>query len=254
LIEEDDRIHLISDAKSLRDFLSEVRLFKSPLRNIMIVGGGKIGYYLADELSKKKYKIKLIERDKKTAEELATDLPRVTVIRGNGAQHDLLLEEGIEAMDALVALTDIDEENMIISMFANKMNVRKTITQIKSDDLYGMLDELGIDNNVSPKDIVANRIISYIRALANKRGSNVLMLYRLVNNQVEALEFFAKKQSRIYDKPLKTLKIKENCLIGCIIRQNEVIIPDGNACIQLGDNVIVVTTHKNFDDLTDIFE
>lgn len=254
LIEEDDRIHLISDAKSLRDFLSEVRLFKLPLRNIMIVGGGKIGYYLADELSKKKYKIKLIERDKKTAEELATDLPRVTVIRGNGAQHDLLLEEGIEAMDALVALTDIDEENMIISMFANKMNVRKTITQIKSDDLYGMLDELGIDNNVSPKDIVANRIISYIRALANKRGSNVLMLYRLVNNQVEALEFFAKKQSRIYDKPLKTLKIKENCLIGCIIRQNEVIIPDGNACIQLGDNVIVVTTHKNFDDLTDIFE
>ena len=253
-IEEGDRIHLISDAKSLRDFLSEVHLFKSPLRNIMIVGGGKIGYYLADELSKKKYKIKLIEKNKQVAEELATDLPRVTVIHGNGAQHDLLLEEGIEAMDAFVALTDIDEENMIISMFANKMKVRKTITQIKSDDLYGMLDELGITNNVSPKDIVANRIISYIRALANKRGSNVLMLYRLINNQVEALEFFAKKQGRIYDKPLKSLKIKENCLVACIIRQNEVIIPDGNSCIQLGDNVIVVTTHKNFDDLTDIFE
>lgn len=253
-IEEGDRIHLISDAKSLRDFLSEVHLFQSPLRNIMIVGGGKVGYYLADELSKKKYKIKLIERNKKTAEELATELPRVTVIRGNGAQHDLLLEEGIEAMDALVALTDIDEENMIISMFANKMKVRKTITQIKSEDLYGMLDELGIDNNVSPKDIVANRILSYIRALANKRGSNVLMLYRLVNNQVEALEFLAKKQSRLYETPLKTLRIKENCLIACIIRQNEVIIPDGNSTIQQGDNVIVVTMHKNFDDLNDIFE
>ena len=139
-------------------------------------------------------------------------------------------------------------------MFANKMNVRKTITQIKSDDLYGMLDELGIHNNVSPKNIVADRIISYIRAIANTRGSNVLTLYRLVNNQVEALEFLAKKPERINDKPLKELKIKENCLIACIIRESEVIIPDGNACIKQGDNVIVVTTHKNFDDLTDIFE
>ncbi|MBQ8311025.1 MAG: Trk system potassium transporter TrkA [Clostridia bacterium] len=254
IINEGDRILLTSDAKSLRDFLAEIHLIRSPLRNIMIVGGSKIGYYLADELSKKKYKIKLIESDKETAEELADILPRVTVIHGNGTQHDLLLEEGIEAMDAFVALTDIDEENMVVSMFANKMKVRKTITQIKSDNLYGMLDELGIDNNVSPKDIVADRIISYIRAIANKRGSNVLTLYRLVNNQVEALEFLAKKQERIYDKPLKNLKIKENCLIACIIRQNEVIIPNGNDCIKLGDNVIVVTTHKNFDDLTDILE
>ena len=254
VIEEGDRIHFTSDAKSLRDFLAEVNLIKSPLKNIMIVGGSKIGYYLADELSKKKYKIKLIENNKQTAEELAEILPRVTVIHGNGAQHDLLLEEGIEAMDAFIALTDIDEENMVVSMFANKMKVRKTITQIKSEDLYGMLGELGIKNNVSPKNIVANRIISYIRALANKRGSNVLTLYRLVNNQVEALEFLAKKQESIYNKPLKELKIKENCLIACIIRQNEVIIPNGNACIKLGDNVIVVTTHKNFDDLTDIFE
>lgn len=253
-IEEGDRIHLTSDAKSLRDFLAEVNLVKSPLKNIMIVGGSKIGYYLADELSKKKYKIKLIESDSAVAEELADQLPRVTVIHGNGAHHDLLIEEGIEAMDAFVALTDIDEENMVVSMFANKMKVKKTITQIKNDDLYGMLDELGIDNNVSPKNIVANRIISYIRALANTRGSNVLTLYRLVNDQVEALEFFAKKRERIYDRPLKELKIKDNCLVACIIRENEVIIPGGNDCIKLGDNVIVVTTHKNFDDLTDILE
>ncbi len=254
VIEEGDRIHLTADAKSLHDFLTEANLIRSPLKNIMIVGGSKIGYYLADELSKKKYKIKLIENRRDTAEELADTLPRVTVIHGNGAQHDLLLEEGIEAMDAFVALTDIDEENIIVSMFANKMKVKKTITQIRSDDLYGMLDELGIDNNVSPKNIVANRIISYIRALANTRGSNVLTLYRLVNDQVEALEFLAKKQERIYDKPLKELKLKTNCLIACIIRENEVIIPNGNDSIRLGDNVIVVTTHKNFDDLTDILE
>lgn len=254
MFEEDDRVHLTADASSLNKFLDEVNLVKSPLKRVMIVGGGKIGYYLAEELSKKKYNIKLIESNKDTAEDLAELLPRVTVIHGNGTQHDLLIEEGIEAMDAFVALTDIDEENMIVSMFANKLNVKKTITQIKSDDLYDMLDELGIDNNVSPKNIVANRIISYIRAIANKRGSNILTLYRLVNNQVEALEFSARTNEKFYNKPLKTLRTKENCLIASIIRENEVIIPNGNSHIQLGDNVIVVTTHKNFDDLTDIFE
>lgn len=254
VIEEGDRIHFTSDANELRDFLSEIHIVKSPLKNIMIVGGNKIGYYLADELSKNRYNIKLIESDRKTAEELAEALSRVTVINGNGAQHDLLIEEGIEAMDAFVALTDVDEENMVVSMFANKMNVRRTITQIKSEDLYGMLSELGINNTVSPKDIVANRVISYVRALENSRGSNVLTLYRLVGNRVEALEFLAKRPEKIYDKPLRELKIKDNCLIACIIRGTKVLIPDGNACIQLGDNVIVVTTHKNFDDLTDIFE
>ena len=253
-IEEGDRIHFTSDANYLRSFLSEVNLIRSPLKNIMIVGGSKIGFYLADELSKKKYKIKLLESRRDVAEELAELLPRVTVIHGNGTQHGLLVEEGIEGMDAFVALTDIDEENMFVSMFANKMKVKKTITEIKSSELYGMLDELGIENNVSPKEIVADRIISYIRALANSRGSNVLTLYRLVNNRVEALEFFAKKPERIYDKPLRELNIKENCLIACIIRQNTVIIPDGNSTIKLGDNVIVVTKNKNYDDLTDIFE
>ena len=253
VIEEGDRVHFTADARYLRDFLTEINLVKLPLKNIMIVGGNKTSYYLANELSKKKYSIKLIEENKAISNELADLLPRVTVIQGNGTKHDLLLEEGIEAMDAFVALTGIDEENMIVSMFANKMKVRKTITQIKNDDLYGILGELGITNNVSPRNIVANIVSSYIRALANTRGSNVFTLYRLVNNQVEALEFYAKKQEKIYNIPLKQLKIKDNCLIACIIRQNEIIIPDGNSVIKLGDNVIAVTTHKNFDDLTDIF-
>ncbi len=254
-ISEGDRIHITSDANALGGFLKEANLVKSPFKNVMIVGGGKIGYYLAEELSSGKYKTKLLESDTELAEELAELLPRVTVVNAKGTRHDILIEEGIEAMDAFVALTDLDEENMIVSMFANKMNVKKTITQIKSDDLYDMLGELGIKNNVSPKNIVANRIISYIRALANKRGSNILTLYRLVNNQVEAMEFAAKsREEDIYDKPLRELKIKSNCLIACITRGGKVIIPDGNTCIHLGDNVIVVTTHKSFDDLSDIFE
>lgn len=253
-IQAGDRIHFTSDAKMLGDFLSEANLIKSRLKNIMIVGGGRISYYLASALSQRKYKVKLLEDNPAQAELLAELLPHVTVVCGNGTQHDILIEEGIEGMDAFVALTDIDEENMIVSMFANKKKVKKSITQIKSDDLFGMLDELGINNNVSPKHIVAGRIISYIRALANTVGSNVLTMYQLVNDQVEALEFAAKRQERYYNKPLKDLTLKKNCLIACIIRKNKIIIPDGNSEIQLGDNVVVVTTHKNFDDLNDVFE
>ena len=253
-LEVGDRIHFTADARSLGDFLSEAKLVKSPFKNIMIVGGGRIGYYLADALSKKKYAVKLLESNPEACDELAELLPRATVVCGNGTQHDVLIEEGIEAMDAFVALIDIDEENMIVSMFANKKKVKKSITQIKSDDLYGMLDELGINNNVSPKHVVAGRIISYIRALANSVGSKVLTLYQLVNNQVEALEFAATKQEPFFDRPLRELTMKRDCLVACIIRQNEVIIPNGNSEIHLGDNVVVVTTHKNFDDLNDVIE
>lgn len=249
-----DRIHFTADSKNLSGFLAETDLVESPLREIMIVGGGRVGFYLAEALAKKKYAVKLIEENPAKAETLAETLPRVSVICGNGTQHELLLEEGIAAMDAFVALTDVDEENMVVSMFANKNGVKKTITRIESDDLLGMLGELGIRNNISPSKVIASRIISYARALANSRGSNVLTLYQLVNNQVEALEFSARTPARIYDRPLRELKIKKGCLIACIIRENEVIIPSGVSQIHLGDTVMVVTTHKNFDDLTDAFE
>lgn len=253
-IEEGDKIHFTSDANSLGDFLTEIHLVKSPIKNVMIVGGGNIGYYLAEQLSQKKYQIKLIENNKQRAEILAEGLPRATVICGDGTKQDLLLEEGIESMDAFITLTGIDEENIIVSMYANKRNVRKIIAKIDRDELLSMLEEVGINTTVSPKDIIATKVLRYIRALANKRGGNILTLYRLVNNQVEALEFIAKSQNMTYNKPLKDLTLKQNCLIACIIRNSEVIIPDGNSCIQYNDNVIVVTTHKNFDDLTDIFE
>ncbi len=254
VLEAGDKIHVTADSSSLGAFLNDIHVIKSPLKNVMIVGGSKVAYYLANELSKRKYAIKLIEENKEMAEELAESLHRVTVVHGKGTQHDLLMEEGIESMDAFVAITDIDEENMVASMYANQMHVKRTIAQIKNDELHGMLTALGITNNVSPRDVVASRIISYIRALANSRGSNIQTLYCLVDDQVEALEFVAKKQERFFDRPLKDLKLKDNCLIACIVRKNDVIIPDGNSTIKYGDSVIVVTTHKNFDDLSDVIE
>ena len=253
-IQEGDRISFTADSNSLGDFLTEINLVESPFKRVMIIGGGRVGYYLAEELSKKKYKVKLIESNKEQAEEMATLLPKVTVSHGDGTRHSVLLEEGVEAMDAFVALTGSDEANIIVSMFANEQKVRKTITEVKSEEFVKMLGGLNINHNVSPKHIVANKIISYIRAIANKRGSNVLTLYRLVNNQVEALEFLAKRKENFYDKPLRELSIKKNCLVACIIREGEVIIPNGNSHIQMGDNVVIVTTHKNFDDLADFLE
>ena len=254
MFEENDRIYFTSDARVLGDFLAEVNLVKSPIKDVMIVGAGRTMYYLAEKLSGKKYRVKLLEKNPEEAARFAELLPRTTVISVGGTPtHELLVEEGIEATDAFVALSKVDEENMLLSMFANKMNVRKAITRIRNDELYDMLGELGIRNNVSPKNIVSGRILSYIRALANKRGSNVLTLYRLVNNRVEALEFAAKKKERFYGVPLRELSMKDNSLIACIIRGDTVMIPGGNSSIELGDRVIVVTTHKNFDDLNDLF-
>ena len=253
-IQKGDRINLTADASSLVNFLKELNLIKTPLKHILIIGGGKISYYLAKELLDKRYSVKMIENNAQRAEDLAELLPKATIIHGDGTDHDLLLEEGIESSDACIALTNIDEENIIVSMYAQKLKVKKVIAKVKRSSFMGMVSDLGIANTVSPKDIVANRIISYIRALANKKGSNVLTLYKLVNNQVEALEFHAKKKEKIFDKPLKDLNIRHDCLIACIIREGKVIIPNGNDCITLNDSVLVVTTHQNFDDLMDAFE
>lgn len=252
-VQEGDKICFTANARELREFLTEANIIKSPLKNIMIIGGNRIAYYLAKLLSQKKYTVKLMEENKELAEKFADELSRVTVITGSGTQHDVLIEEGIESMDSLVALTDIDEENMIVSMFANSVGVKKTITQIQNENLTNMLSKLNIQNNISPKEVVSERVTSYIRALNNSRGSNVASLYYLVNGRVEAVEFVAKKQSKFYDRPLRELTMKDNCLIGCIIRDDSVIIPNGDTEIHIGDSVIVVTTRKELNDLVDVF-
>ncbi|MBE7089231.1 MAG: Trk system potassium transporter TrkA [Clostridiales bacterium] len=251
-IKEGDKISFTADTKALGDFLEEINMVEKPFKNVMIVGGGRVGYYLAEALSEKRYKVKVIENNKAQAEEMAELLPKVNVVYGNGTSHSVLIEEGIEAMDVFVALTGNDEANIIVSMFANEVNVRKAITQVMSGELIKMLGGKQLEHSVSPKHIAASKIISYVRSIANKRGSNVLTLSRLVNDQVEALEFLAKSDEKFYNIPLKKLKMKENCLIACIIRDNQVIIPRGGDFIQKGDTVVVVTTHKNFDDLTDL--
>lgn len=254
VIEAGDKICFTANSKDFRDFLAEANIVKTPLKNIMIVGGSQIAYYLASQLSQKKYKVKLIEENFDVADDLAEKLPRATIVNGSGLRHDVLIEEGIEDVDVFAALTGDDEDNLIISMFANSKGVKKTITQVQNDDLLDMVSSLGIENNVSSKDVVTDNIASYIRALENSKGSNVQALYHLVRGKVEALEFVAKKNDKFYGKPLKELKTKKDCLVAAIIKNNRVVIPNGDTAIELGDSVVVVTTHTDFDDLSDIFE
>lgn len=251
----EDRMYVTANSRqTLKTFLNKSKLVKSKLKNVIIVGGGKISAYLGKELLKYKFDVKIIEEDRKRCEELSMLFPNATIICGDGTDQHVLEEEGINDTDAIVCLTGSDEENIILSMFASSKNVKKVITKVNKPSLIGLVEDVSLASVVSPKDITANTIISYIRSCNNKRGSNVVTLHKLLNNKVEALEFLAKTNKKLINVPLKDLKIKKNILIAAIIRENEVIIPSGNDYIATGDKVIIVTTNQFLEDLNEILD
>lgn len=249
-----DKIYVTAKRSNLRKFLNKINLIENKIRTVMIIGGGKMSLYLGKALLKAKYQVKIIERDLKRCEELSQLLPSASIIYGDGSDQNVLVEEGINDTDAVVCLTGSDEENMIISMYAYKQKVHKVITKINRTSLVGLMESLSMVSVISPREIVASSIVSYVRSYNNSRGSNVITLHKLVNNKVEALEFNAKEDKRILNIPLKDLKLKNKILIAGIIRDGEVIIPNGNDVIMLNDSVIVVTTNQYLDDLKDILE
>lgn len=249
-----DKIYVTAKRSNLRKFLNKINLIENKIRTVMIIGGGKMSLYLGKALLKAKYQVKIIERDLKRCEELSQLLPSASIIYGDGSDQNVLVEEGINDTDAVVCLTGSDEENMIISMHAYKQKVHKVITKINRTSLVGLMESLSMVSVISPREIVASSIVSYVRSYNNSRGSNVITLHKLVNNKVEALEFNAKEDKRILNIPLKDLKLKNKILIAGIIRDGEVIIPNGNDVIMLNDSVIVVTTNQYLDDLKDILE
>ena len=248
-----DKIHITASRNNVRAFLKKLGLIESKLQTVLIIGGGKISLYLAEQLIKNKYKVKIVEKDYKRCLELSELLSDATIIHGDGSDQILLQEEGINETDAVVCLTDLDEENIIVSMYASKQNVHKIITKVNKNTLFNLFETIDMASIVAPKEITASRIVSYVRATSNLRGSNVITLYKLVNNQVEALEFIAKDNKKIVNIALKDLKLKSKILIACIIRDGEVIIPSGNDMIMNNDSVIVVTTaDKCLTELSDI--
>lgn len=250
-----DKIYITANNRStLRSFFNKSKLIQSKLKSVMIIGGGKISAYLGKELLKNKFSVKIIEEDYNRCVELSALLPDATIIHGDGTDQEVLMEEGLEHTDAIVCLTGSDEENIIVGMFAEQQNVKKVITKINKASLVKLMESVSLASVVSTKEITSSKIISYIRSVKNKRGSNVITLHKLVNNKVEAIEFLVKNNKKIVDIPLKDLKLKQNILIAAIIRKNEVIIPSGNDCICPDDKVIVVTTNQFLDELKDILE
>ena len=249
-----DKIHITASRLVVKDFLKKLGLIETKMKDILVIGGGKISTYLADQLIKGKYNVKIIEKDYERCLELSELFPSASIVHGDGSDQLLLEEEGLDSCDAIVCLTNLDEENIIISLYAQKMEVSKIITKVNKESFAGIVETIGVASVISPKEITSSRVISYVRSTSNIHGSNIVKLYKLVNNRVEAIEFITKRSSKLLNVCLKDLKLKKNVLIASIIRNSEVIIPSGMSQIEVNDSVIVVTTGQILDDLNDILE
>ncbi len=247
-----DRIHVTATHAELSAFFKEMGMVNQRIRNVMIVGGGRIAYYLTRQLLDSGIAVKIIEMNHDRCVELSNAFPKAKIICADGTDQDILMGEGIASVNAFVALTGLDEENIILSMFAKQQGTAKVITKINKPTLKQMTESVGLDSLISPKMLTANMIVQYVRAVQNSGGSSISTLYKLLDGQAEAIEFVAKSESRVLDTPLFSLSLKPNLLIAGIIRGNRVIIPSGRDCIEAGDSVIVVTANCYFRDLDDI--
>lgn len=227
-------------------------IYERKIKSAMIIGGGRIAFYLTKQLAEIGIKVKIIDNNEKNCEKLSALLPKAEVVCADGTDQDVLLEEGIEYMDACVSMTGIDEENVIISLYASKCNVPKVITKVNRLSIINMLESIGIESVISPKDITANQIVRYVRAKANKGDSGIETLYKIVDKKAEAIEFIANKNVSFLGIPLKKLKTKDNLLVAGIMRGNKLIVPSGDDFIKAGDSVIIVTTNSFLTSLEDI--
>lgn len=255
VIRAGDKLHIAASHKEIERFFERIGNRKKRIKNVLICGGGRVGYYLARNLCTMGMQVKIIELNRDKCEFLCEQLPEVTIIQGDATDHDLLLEEGVREADAFIALTGMDEENIIMGLFAKREGVHKIVAKVNEDSRAQMVDGMGLDSIVSAKTATADAIFSYVRARQNSLTSaNVESMYRLVDDRVEALEFVVKKESDYTNVPLKDLKIKTNNLIACIGRNRKIIIPSGNDCIQAGDTVVIITKSKRIQDIADILE
>lgn len=248
-----DKINIAASHQEIEKFLKLTKGMIGKAKNVMICGGGRVAYYLGSQLLELGMQVKIVEMDEKRCVELCELLPKATIIHGNATDHELLEEEGIANADAFVSLTGIDEENIIMSMYAKTRNVPKVVTKVNDEGLQSMVEQLGMESVVSAKNVTANVITSYVRAMRNSMGSaNVETVYKLIGGKIEALEFRIREKTRYTGVPLKDLKLKTNHLVACIVRNRRMIIPGGNDTLEVGDSVIVISREQGLEDLQDI--
>ena len=250
-----DIIGIIAAPTEIQKLLKNIGILQKQVDNVMILGASKTAYYLAKMLVSSGIDVKIIEQNLERCEEVSAELDeKAVVIHGNGAEQELLLEEGIGSVDAFVALTGMDEENMVISMFASTQGVKKVITKINREEMCSLANKLGIDSVITPKTVTADILVSYARAIENSMGSNVETLYKILDGKAEALEFNVRSDFTQVNIPLKQMKFKSNVLIAGILRGRKTIIPSGDDVIMLNDKVIVVAANQRFNDLSDIIK
>ena len=254
VMEEGDIISFVASRAHIRGFLKNIGFKTKQVKNTMIVGGGKSAYYLAENLINMGIDVKLIERDRKRCDELSTLLPKAIIINGDGTDQELLMEEGIERAESFVPLTGIDEENIMLNLFAKQVSEAKVITKINRMTFKNVIGKLDLGSVIYPRIITSEAIIAYVRAKNNSQNSNIETLYHMFDSRVEAIEFRVDEASAVTSKTLSELRLKKNLLVCSIYRRGKVIIPSGQDQINLGDTVIVVTTHKRFNDIKDILE
>ncbi len=252
VLQAGDMIYVTIQISALNGFLNKIGIKEKPIKKVMIAGGGTLGYYLGRILTESHIQVKIIEQKEERCVELSELISKAMIIHGNATDKQLLIEEDIETTDAMIAATNYDEENLLLALYVNKMSDAKVITRINRLSFEDVLGDLPIGRTVTPKDTTAEYIIRYVRSMQNSYGSNVETLYRMVDNQVEALEFNVDSAAKVTRATLGELKIKKNTLICCINRNKKVIRPTGRDRIMPGDSVVVVTTNRGRNGIDEI--
>lgn len=252
VIHNGDFVSIIATPQNTALFFKKIGLKTNQVKNCLIIGGGTISYYLAKALSDARISVKIIEQKTERCEFLSDLLPDTTIINGDGTDRALLLEEGLETAESFVTLTNFDEENIFLSLFAKNISNAKLVAKVNRLPYMDVIDQLDLGSVIYPKYITSDSILRYVRAMQNTIGSNVETLYHILDNQAEALEFAIHDTSPVVGVPLADLNLKKNLLVCCLIRDGQIRIPRGQDCIQIGDNVIIATTHKGLNDICDI--
>ena len=254
VLQNGDQVTFLATQEKAHEFFQRINMPVRPVRNALIVGGGAIAYYLSQELLENHVRVRIVERDPARCNVLAESLPEAQILNEDGSNRDFLLSEGLESTEAFVALTNIDEENVLLTLFAKKHSRGKLVTKINRLEFDDILAGLDLGSIVYPKYMTCDYIVQYVRALQNEAGNNIKTLYRILDDRVEALEFTVHEESRATGVPLSQLHLKKNLLLCCITRGDHILIPRGGDQIQVGDNVIVVTLEHGLHDLRDIVE
>ena len=253
-IEEGDKIHVTAETRDLTKLIHYLGIPLPKMRDVVIVGGSRLGYYLANMLIQSGVKVKIIEIDYERCLQLSELLPKALIINGDGCQQKLLNEEVCGKADAVISLLNIDEVNLVISMYAKKLGVPKVIAKIDRIEYMNVFKSFTEESFISPKNLICNDVLRYVRAVGNSGEGSMLTLYRLIGNQVEAIEFLAGKDTHFLGVPFSKVPMRPNLLIASIRRDDRTIFPTGSDCIQLGDRVLIVTTESGrFYELNDIF-